>query len=470
MKKTFGLICSILMAMACLMPCFCRSKIQNSSNRSYAHIEQKYFTVQSQDLISTDISGVNNGIVESVAPFNTDTKQRMEGKSITPTADDYGQLKNKEFAIQNFTPQNGDVIYLWVYLIDALTFKLNISLFASSTNTLEWNFNSYEVYTMGSGWKLLALKLSDFEETKYLNSTYKSIIFTYASEPESGNGSEKYEVETNERFSFYHVFVTNGDEDVLKSGLIYDMGGSFYEFSDDFPFGGTVFVGDKIKLQSPEHIFEYLYIGKYDLTDYLGSGKYYWKLSIESPQLSKSSIDFGDVILFTQNGFYRLTIQMLEDGSIEDEIVLNKDVSIYCDEATLGRFVMGSSYEVKDNESILVKFKLSPNVKLNGNYTISLNNNKAKVATYYEEAGIVYVRVQGVDGGQVNLEIKADGQSLYGEKNDVFVAQANIKVISTKQPVDVFMVIIWMVFACFCVGILIYLTISLVKARKNDVK
>lgn len=471
MKKTLSFIAAFVLFMACLVPNFCHSNFHGENRIAQANVEQDYFTQQSKDLISTNVgSAVSNGVLEEIAPFNTDTKRRMEGKSITPTADEYGQVKNKEFAINTFTPQKGDVVYMWVYLIDVLTFKLDISITGQSTGSLEWSFDSLEVYSMGTGWKLFALKLSDFQDERYLNGSYKSIIISYASEAEGDGSSEKYEVKTNERLSFYHIFVTNGDESIRKSGVIYDMGRSFYEFSDDFPFGGTVFVGDKIKLQSPEEIFEYLYIGKYDLTDYLGSGKYYWKLSIENPKLARADIDFGDTVLFTQIGFYRLTIQMLEEGSLSDDVVLNKDISIYCDEATLGRFTMGSSYSVKDKESVLVKFKLTPNLKLNGNYSISLNNNKAKISTYYEESGVVYIRIDGVQAGQSVITITANARSLYGEESDTFTAQANIKIISTEKQVDVFLVIVWIVFACFCVGILIYLAISLVKARKNDVK
>ena len=44
--------------------------------------------------------------------------------------------------------------------------------------------------------------------------------------------------------------------------MIYDMGGSYYEFSDDFPFDNVIFVGDKVKVQTASEMFEYLYIGK----------------------------------------------------------------------------------------------------------------------------------------------------------------------------------------------------------------
>lgn len=450
MKKSLGFIGAIVMIMACLLPNFYNVNFLNKTPTAKAHVEQTYINDSSKDLISAYVgSGITNGITEEFAPFNTDTKQRMEGKSITPTADECAQVTNKEFSINAYIPQNGDVVYLWVYLIDVLTFKLNIALTGTLSNKLDWSFDSFEVYSMGTGWKILALKISDFEEDVYSNGTYTGIVINYSSEADGSNGSEKYDVKTNERFSFYHVFVTNGEESVKKSGVIYNMADSYYEFSEDFPFGSTVFVGDKIKVQSPEDIFEYLYIGKYDLTDYLSSGKYYWKLSIVSPDQSRANIDFGDVVLFSKTGFYRLTIQMIEEGTLNDDVVLNKDVNIFCDEANLGHFTMGSSYQVKDNESILISFKLAPNIQLKGNYTISINNNNAQIATYYEEAGVVYIRVQGVQGGRSVLEITANGKSLYGEQNAKFTAEAEIKIISTQKGVDIFLVIVWIVFVCF---------------------
>lgn len=470
MRKFRVLFCSIIMALTFLATCFCAVIKPKNVNFASAKIEDEYYTAQSIDLISrTPSSNISTGVIENVAPFDTDTKTKMEGSSITPSSDEYGQVKNKEFKINDYSPITGDVIYLWIYLIDALGFKLEISLTDKLSSTVKWEFNSMQVSDMKTGWKLIALSLADFEEEQDYNLiTYSYIVFNYIVDGEENE--YEYDAKTNERFSFYHIFATNQDGNIQVTGMVYNQGLSFYEFSKDFSFGGTVFVGDKIKIQSANEIFDYLYIGKYSLEDYSTSGKYYWVLSIENPDMVKTYVDFGDNILFLKTGYHNLNIKLYEVGISSNTIVLNKDISIFCDEAKLGNFSTGARYKMKDNESILLSLNISENLNLQEEYEITLTNNKAEIDTYYEENGVLYVCVSGVSGGEVTLDISAKGTTKFNDSVKTFTASATLEIESTEKKVDVFLVIIWITFACFCVGILIYLAISLVKARKNDVK
>ena len=82
----------------------------------------------------------------------------------------------------------------------------------------------------------------------------------------------------------------------------------------------------------------------------------------------------------------------------------------------------------------------------------------------------MYVCVVGKGNGKVDLEISAEAKSKYNSKTQTFSSKATISVDYTKDDVDIFMVIIWITFGVFCLVIIIYLSISVVKARKNDVK
>lgn len=473
MKRRQSLFCAILMTLMVLASSFCLSKKSLSSEMAYANIESEYYNEYSIDLLSRNISGnISNGVIENIAPFNTDTKQKMEGYSITPTADSYGQVKNKEFKINDFEPIEGDSIYLWVYLFETFTFELKISITDKSASTLVWEFSTQQVYEMGTGWKLLALDFGDLadleEDQNYLGNTYSHIIFNFLSlESEEG---DTYEVETHERFSFYHIFLSNGLNSFGKSGKVADLSGSFFKFKEDFPFGRDVFIGDKMKIQSANQIFDYLYIGKYDLSNYTSSKKYFWVLKIEDPYGVSTNISFGDTILFAKEGYYHLNIQLYETGALVNRLVLNKDISTYCDEAKLGRFDMGSSYVMKDSENILLTFRFSDNIQLKDNYEITIDNKNAEIDTYYVENGILYIQVSGVSAGVSTLNISAKASSKLNDEAHDFTSSAEIKILSTEEKVDVFMIIIWATFGCFCGGIIIYMTISLVKARKNDVK
>lgn len=479
MKKKLSFILAVIFGLAFVMlPIFSTTKNSKSNIASaLSNAEEEFFIEgNSFDLISKNPNGdIGNCSIEDVAPFDTNTKTMMEGKSVTPTADEYGQILNPiGLRINGFVPTKNDVIYLWVYLIDAVTFKLKFSLNSGSASGLEWEFDSSQVYEMGTGWKILALSFSKFTDEQIGTNEYNSLSVSYYSEYEDFKGEEgyeKYEVVANENFSIFHVFVTKNANLSQNSGIVYSLGKSFYKFKDDFDLSNTVFIGDKIKLNSANEIFDYLYVGKYDLTTYTTSGRYFWKLSIKSPSASSfSQVEFGKDINFYETGYYCINIALYEKLTLYNKQILNEDISIYCDELSLGYFLMGTKYKIKDNENILLSFKLTQGITILEELSVSLTNNNAIVDSYYEEDGIVYVLISGVSGGSCELEITAKAISEKGSRYKTFSSTASIEIESTEKETDIFIVILWITFGCFCLVFVVYLVISLVKSRKNDVK
>ena len=306
MKRIFSWIFGIMICLSALLISFLPLK-NSTKNQTHASetIEQKFYDSSTKELVVKNPSSLMGASADKT-PFDEETKQRMEGISITPVADDYGQVSYYAQTIAGgagYRPEVSDNILLWVYLIDAMTFKLEISLRNASTNALTWTFGAQQTYEMGSGWKLIALKLSDFQdEIIASNESYSLITFKYvseASEFEGQEGYEEYKIVTSERFSFYHIFTSKNANYIKNSGILLSLSKSFYKFSENFTLGNDVFVGDKIKVPAPSSMFEYLYIGKNDLSDYLTSGNYYWSLSIKNPSSYTSSLDFGDTITYT---------------------------------------------------------------------------------------------------------------------------------------------------------------------------
>jgi hypothetical protein len=106
-----------------------------------------------------------------------------------------------------------------------------------------------------------------------------------------------------------------------------------------------------------------------------------------------------------------------------------------------------------------------------GELSISLSNNNAEIETYYIEDGVLKICVIAKADGNVDLTVSAEAKSKYNNtKVQTFSSTASISVDYTKNEVDIFMVIVWITFGVFCLSIIIYLSISVVKARKNDVK
>lgn len=477
MKKLVGFVFGFLMFLSVMLISFV--PVKNSANKqacASVSIENQYFDENSIELVSKNPTSFVGASADRT-PFDKSRGQLMEGSSITPTADDYGQVKSFSYGLcsgNGYTPELDDNILMWIYFIDAITFKLEISLDDGSFDGLVWEFDAQKIYEIGTGWRLVALKLSDHRTEIATNpKTYNYITFKYlseASEFEGEEGYESYQIKTDERFSFYHIFASKNANKIKNTGILHRLDTSFYKFSENFNIGKNAFVGDKIKLDVPSKIFEYLYIGKNDLSDYLASGKYYWSVTLRDSDMVNANIDFGDTINFYKKGFHHLSIQMFEKLTIGNKRVLSVGVNVYVDEMCLGKYSMAGTYSIKDDEKIVVALTLSDALIDLGELSVTLNNNNAEIESYYEEDGVVYVCLYGKSSGLSDLTISAEGKTKFNDDTQTFSSIATISVDYTDSGVDVFNIVLWVLFIGFCAEIIIYLLISVVKARRNDVR
>ena len=475
--KKFGVIfLAVVIVLASLLPNFLLLSKNTHQKVVYAEsIEDEFYTDTAIDLISTSPSSVSNATLESgKAPFDEKTGARMPGSVITPNADDYGQISGVSFATNAFSPTNNQSIFLWIYLIDALKFRLSISISDNASSTLTWNFSENRIEDMGPGWKLFELRLKDLQtEDDYSSKNYQILRIKYVSYLEDFVGDpdyQPYDIRSNERLSFYHVFLDKNAENSINSGNIYNLERVYYKYSDGFFIDNSVFIGDKMQISAPSAIFEYLYIGKYDLSNYSVVGKYDWKVLVSAPGSSDwSEIEFGSKINFSKIGFYSLIIQLYEKTALSDRTIQEWEFNIYCEELGLGAFVTGSTYKIKDNENIMIRFRLSSGIELESDISVKLSNNNANIKSYYIEDDYLYVIVEPVKTGDSVLQISADARSKNNTKVVNCVSEASIKVDKQSND-DLFMIILWVSFACFCIGITIYFVISVVKARDVDVK
>lgn len=496
MKKSLSLIFCVLLSLTFFMPVFgVRKNYTYAESITEESIEDGYYIEDnSKDLIARDIANSSIGdckIEPNVAPFDTKQKKKMGGNSITPTADEYGQFKNKSFQMNaSYIAAEDDVLYLWVYFFEMneiinYTYKLNISLTNNTNCTISYEFSAQQVKDFvenGSGWRLLAVRISDFEsedESEFYGETFTNLKLSFYSEAsdvlqdpeatqEEKQNASAMLVKTSDKLSFYHVFVTKNANFNQNNGKMIDLSGSYYEFSENFAIAKNVFVKDKIKIDSMNNVFEYLYVGKYDLSNYISTGKYKWELKLTNPSNGINYVEFGKSIAFNEIGYYYLSMVLTEVKT--SNIKFYESFTIYCDEPNLGYFVYGSTYRIKDNDTIELSFKITEGLILEDGYEISVDNNNAEIESYYEKDGFIYVSVVAKSSGNSTVQVSGKGHTVYNSETQTFSASASLKIQSTEEKVDVFEIILWITFACFCVGIIIYLSISLVKARKNDVK
>lgn len=476
-KKLLSIIFACVVAFVGLTPCFSLLSLKAIEQKfaSGSGIEDSFFNETSKDLIPTNITTTlaNAKTENNVAPYNLETKTRYDGSVVTPNAGEYGEFKNRSFGILGgYSPKVDDAIFLWVYLLDKFSYTLRISI-SNGADMLSWEFSHQQITIMGDGWKLLQLNLRDheFSSEDYMTKTYSTIIFSYCSEAEFEETEETefyegIESKTNERFSFYHVFASEDVSNEHSSGMIYNLPKTYYEYKENFNFNSTVFIGDSILLKNAKEIFDVLYVGKYDLSNYTTESKYYWTVSITSPSSVTTKIEFGNYINFYEEGYYYLTIQLHQQG---EGVILNDDISIFCEELTLGRFMMGTSYKIKDNEKILISFNLADGIVFD-DYSVLINNNKAKIYSNYQEGNVVYICVAGVSSGAANLEITAKARSKNGVKSKSITSSATITIEENEKSMSLEILILWIVLAVLCTIFMVYMAISVVKSRKNDVK
>ena len=475
MKKFFSFIFGLMILLVSILPSFLLFN-QNKTNKAYAteSIEREFYDESAYELISTNPSSSSSVTIESnKAPFDENTKQRMPGSIITPNADDYGQVFSSNLAVSTFSPTENQSIFMWVYLIGAVTFKLSVSIYDSSSSTLTWNFDSMRVYEMNSGWILLELKMSDIiTEDDYSSKNYNVLIIKYYSEIEDQTEDpdySPYQIATTERFSIYHVVLADSIDNDKTSGKIYSVNKTCYKFNENFLPSNTVFSGDEISVDSPSAVFEYLYVGKYDLDTYSVAGKYLWNIAISGPSGGKRAVEFGEKIKFVSIGFYYIAIQLYEKMALEDQLIMNIGVNIYCEEVTLGNFAMGSKYIVNGTDVVVIEFRLSQEVIIEDEINVKMSNKKAEISSYYIDDGILYVKVLPKERGTSKLEISAEATNKHNSKTENYTSEATLE-IRLPAKNELFIIILWVVFGGFCVAILIYFVFSVVSAQKKDVK
>ena len=145
-------------------------------------------------------------------------------------------------------------------------------------------------------------------------------------------------------------------------------------------------------------------------------------------------------------------------------------INLYCEKYSPGSFLLGKNYSVTDENSVIISFKLNDLSLTADDFLISLSNNNAQISSYYIEDGVLYICVMGQSKGVSKLTISSNELTVNGVGKVDFSDEVVIDISSEKREVDLFMIILWTSFGAFCLGFVIYLLISLVKSRKNDVK
>ena len=477
-KKILSLMLGVIMVLtACLTLVFACKKPQNNGETAVAAIEDE---LESKfDLIGINPNNYSNATIENVTPFDTVKGESMPGASLTPRADVFGQISGVTFLVNTFTLSVNKSIYFWIYLFDTETYELTITIDDAMDKSLTWFFDSSAVQSAGAGWSLFELKASEAEASaeninKYAVE-YKTFAIRYKTE--LTENIEDYLAKTDDFVSIYHVYTANSYSSNPYSGRLTGLTKAYSAFSDSFMPGDHVFKGDKVEFVDEKTFFKYLMVGKGEYSKIVDKSNYTWEITIQEPSGADIMVDFGDKFSFSSRGWYTINIQLYEktkllNRPIENQkvLILNQSKSVFCDEVALGSFVVGTTYEMKDNETLEIGFIFTKGIIISGDIKVKFSNDCAELESQYEMDGVYYIQVKGLKKGTVEMEISASAHSNYNSDIKTYSNEVTIEVKSSEEKADFSMTILWITFGCFCVYFAGMLINSLVKARKNDVK
>ena len=477
-KKILSVALSVIMVLtACLTLIFACKKPQNNEVVNAATIEDSL--TAKFDLIGINPGSYSNATIENVAPFDTTRGEMMPGASLTPRADVFGQISGVTFLVNTFTLTVNKSIYFWIYLFDTETYELTITVSDADEKILTWFFDSSAIQSAGDGWSLFELKASEAEasasNTDKYSVEYKTFTIRYKTE--LTENIEDYLEKTDEFVSIYHVYTANSYSSNPYSGRLTGLTKAYSAFNDSFIPGDQVFKGDKIEFVDEKTFFEYLMVGKGEYSKIVDKTNYVWEIIIQEPSGSEMVIDFGDKFSFSSRGWYTINIHLYEKTKLlnrpidyQRELILNQSKSVFCDEVALGSFVVGTTYEMKDNDTLEIGFIFTKGIIISSDIKIKFSNDCAEVDSQYELDGVYYIQVKGLKKGKVDMEISASAHSYYNSDVKTYSNKVSIKVESSEEKPDFSKTILWITFSCFCVYFAGMLINSLVKARKNDVK
>jgi hypothetical protein len=271
---------------------------------------------------------------------------------------------------------------------------------------------------------------------------------------------------STEGISFYHVFMADCYGDY--SGICHYQNFTNFKVKDEFAQKlENIYLGDDFKINGIYDVFEYVIVGKYDLKNYSNLKDYNWSIVMKDADSDKIAVKFGEVYTFQKSGWYSVNIKLNRILNGEEDNVLNVPYSLYCDEFSMGSFP-NKSYFFDEKTTNVIVFHLVDNFVPEGDFVVTVSDKKVAEVTNYEiKNGSCYVNVYAKTSGIIKLNISAYG-AREGFSSEEYSCQTTIYVNNVSGEFSI--TLMWVVFGCFCAFLMLFMIISLVKARRFGVK
>ncbi len=462
-KKVLAFLSLIAISITMIIPLFSMG-IKNKA--SAVEFDEENLT-EIVDILDINGSGYAEGLLSSTGtPFDYKKQEAMPGKILTPNQDEFNQFDFYQ-TINGIQLKNSQSVYVWVYIPNSYLKDLSVTLYSASGANISWNISSLDLYSTlvtsltnisVEGWKLFEFSAQDYSTMSnitFLNSTiFTQIKVSYKS---SVTPTEK----TNQTLSLYHIFI--GDSFSEQTRVIKSLSYYNYKFNEDFLQKITnKYLYDELKITSRSEIFDNLYAGKTDLLSQSSLAQTLY-IYIRNTNGTEHHYKLGQSYIFEEEGFYTITFKVTSQSEASNAI----SKSFYIEKFNVG--YLNSSYRVDKGDKFVVPFKITPNFIVEDDISITIGDKSVLEASYYIEENVCYIVIEGVDEGTTNLNVSMVGKRDGFDKINTYTYSTKVIVSETGNSVAS-MVILWTFLGVICTGLVIFLIISFVKARKFGVK
>ena len=422
-------------------------------------------------------------------PFDLGTKRPMDGYSITPKVKENGKNEvSLRYQVSPFSLESGLSVFVWIYFPDSpLTnfYSLGIEFSNSRGEKISWDFDASQLYSLmlgveKVGWKQLELVYNDsnFMTKNYTDVSEKEKTFSYMSvryeSIKDEQGNEFPVLNSTGKLSFYNVFTSTSIS--AKTAFINSLNYCYYELKPDFIESlQKICVGDTFKLGSIDEIFSYIYVGKQVFPK---SGESFQWTIVFGNTLNSENVVWKQNLNFDVEDEYRLILTLSEQKGSNSNLqeVFSKEIVFTVRSYAFGKFSR-SAYTINRNETFIFEFLISSDFSLSESSTqpstvFSLDRDdiiEIESAEYISSLGGYYIKAKALKKGKVTLTATAFGERGSDGNQQIFSESMSISVV--ENGISDWMKTLLYIILGVCGGVfVIFLIISLVKARRNIVK
>ena len=414
--------------------------------------------------------------VENFTPFDEQSKTRMSGKSIVPeVSDKYNQISEVTYnLIDNggLDLSNGVSLGIWVYFYDISIHGLEIKLSVDEDNYFLISLTKSQlincikkndgVNEQAFAWNYLEIPFKNefivgsiAEDNKLKE--FNSVTFSY----KTGD-----EIDAKANFSslrFYGLYLHSSSVETITATEKQDYAIYSFNFWEEQTINNVI-KGDSLQTFPLSKAVNYAWIGANNL---LSSGFFSWQVVVISPSGKTLNYNFGETIVFDENGVYTISYSAKSTSS-QDQIGLYDSINIYVRADNLLYFDFSSyNMNVGDSIDLTIRADVIVNVESIEIISIDLSNNNIVVEST-DDPLIYKITANGSGESDVKINFKLTRKDQVQEKT--YTTTTAIKVVDNSNSNAVIMIVLWISLGvCVLIGLFVFVK-AVIKARNLKVK